>query len=426
MIKKIHLVDKLIFSFFTLLLILMINFPTMYKEVKLIPLSILIMFIFYRFTSYACSIYINKDILFLFLLNMFTGVFFILYGVINSAPGAIRVSTVMVLWPTLWILIIASIDNISILGKIHKIFMGSLVFIVSYAYLFFFNKVGILPDSFFIDIYTKSHNAVGFYGNYFELSLLVFASLFFLIPYYFSTMMLKRKIGVFKLFLFFLCLFLVFMSGRKALLFISLFSIFLLYFLIYFLRCKEIKSVFYKNWRMLYKLIPLLIFFFVVLSLYTSISFDKLMEVYINAFNFSDASGNMGIRYIQFRALLEGWMESPLFGHGLGSVASIVRSDEMPWSYELTYLALLFQVGMVGVIIYGFSVLWIFWQLIIIIKGENSQFIKITIPVFVGTLSFLIANATNPYLYKFDLMWVLFIPILIINLYKLDGKRSKN
>jgi hypothetical protein len=358
---------------------------------------------------------------------MFSGVLFILHGVVHNAPGAIKISTVMVLWPTLWILIIASIDNISILGKINKIFMGSTIFIVIYAYLFFFNKMGILPDSFFLNIYTESHNGVGFDGDYFELSLLVFSSLFFLIPYYFSYMMLEEKVGIFKLFIVALSFCLVLLSGRKALLLTSLMSIFILYFLIYFLRHQEIKSVFFRNQRMLYKLILPLLFFFVVLASYNFISFDKIIEVYVNGFNFSDDSIPEGgnLRYIQFHALLYGWMEFPLFGNGLGSVASVVRSDEMPWAYELTYLALLFHTGVVGIIIYGFSILWIFWQLTIIIKGENAQFIKITLPVFVGMLSFLIANATNPYLLKFDLMWVLFIPILIINLYRLEGKGKK-
>ena len=32
-----------------------------------------------------------------------------------------------------------------------------------------------------------------------------------------------------------------------------------------------------------------------------------------------------------------------------------------------------------------------------------------------GFLSFMIANATNPYLAKFDYMWVMFIPVAMMN-----------
>jgi len=44
-------------------------------------------------------------------------------------------------------------------------------------------------------------------------------------------------------------------------------------------------------------------------------------------------------------------------------------------------------------------------------NGRNSfEFFYLT-----GFMSFMIANATNPYLAKFDYMWVFFIPVAIMN-----------
>jgi hypothetical protein len=40
---------------------------------------------------------------------------------------------------------------------------------------------------------------------------------------------------------------------------------------------------------------------------------------------------------------------------------------------------------------------------------------RIMLPLSVGLAAFLIANATNPYLLKFDFMWALFLPLALIN-----------
>ena len=46
-------------------------------------------------------------------------------------------------------------------------------------------------------------------------------------------------------------------------------------------------------------------------------------------------------------------------------------------------------------------------------------------PILVGTTCFLIGNATNPYLAKFDYIWVIFLPVTVINLWLLDTSRSQ-
>ena len=41
----------------------------------------------------------------------------------------------------------------------------------------------------------------------------------------------------------------------------------------------------------------------------------------------------------------------------------------------------------------------------------------------VGTTCFLIASASNPYLEKFDFLWVLFFPVAIIHVDAVDARR---
>ena len=44
------------------------------------------------------------------------------------------------------------------------------------------------------------------------------------------------------------------------------------------------------------------------------------------------------------------------------------------------------------------------------------------IPTLSGLFCFLIINATNPYLASFDYLWVVFLPVAILNAYILRGR----
>lgn len=96
-----------------------------------------------------------------------------------------------------------------------------------------------------------------------------------------------------------------------------------------------------------------------------------------------------------------------------------IRSVEQPWAYELFYVALLYQTGMLCFIIYMFAIMWIFWYSLRIIKSDVYMGLYL-IPILVGVICFLIANATNLYLAKYDYMWIIFLPIDFINYWLLN------
>lgn len=58
---------------------------------------------------------------------------------------------------------------------------------------------------------------------------------------------------------------------------------------------------------------------------------------------------------------------------------------------------------------------------------SSVEYGRLMLPLLVGLTCFLIANATNPYLLKFDYMWVIFLPLAIINrfLIEFNPRRSK-
>jgi O-antigen ligase len=120
-------------------------------------------------------------------------------------------------------------------------------------------------------------------------------------------------------------------------------------------------------------------------------------------------------RHQQLVALLRGWLDHPFLGVGHGaSVYGSIRRETAPWAYELGYVALLFQTGIVGVAAYAAGVLWVFFCAVKIIKG-GGELGQMMIPMLVGFCSALIAHATNPYLDRFDGMWMFFLPIAVIS-----------
>jgi len=152
-------------------------------------------------------------------------------------------------------------------------------------------------------------------------------------------------------------------------------------------------------------------------------SLGVLLDTFAVGWDFTEEQSALDRRE-QFFPLLQGWSESPIFGSGHGaSVAGSIRSDEMPWAYELSYLALLFHTGMLGFLAYMSGVAWIFWMSLKIIRF-GDHFSLYMLPLLVGFSCFLIGNASNPYLEKFDYMWVIFLPVAFINFWLLDRRKQ--
>ncbi len=156
---------------------------------------------------------------------------------------------------------------------------------------------------------------------------------------------------------------------------------------------------------------------FIVIGFLLEIDYQNVIDNLITGFNFTDQTNSSAFRrYTQFLALIDGWTGSPLIGAGHGAMAGDKVGNELqPWAYELQYLALLFQTGLVGFFIYSSSVFWLLYQMIRLSKRYHDL-ARLMIPSAVGLLSFLTANATNPYLGKFDYLWVIFLPVGLVNI----------
>lgn len=147
-------------------------------------------------------------------------------------------------------------------------------------------------------------------------------------------------------------------------------------------------------------------------------------DAVINQYGVVDNGGN--IRYEQLRDLLYTWMHRPLLGWGdAASSLNVVRSDTSAGSYELTFVALLMQRGIVGFSLFWAQIAWVYFKGIRIIKqrGTLSELMFCTLA---GYTVFLLANATNPYMYSFDRLFILFYPLLLINYNELFVKQRTN
>jgi hypothetical protein len=150
----------------------------------------------------------------------------------------------------------------------------------------------------------------------------------------------------------------------------------------------------------------------------------KTVTWFSTGFQFSSDPIAM-MRASQSGDLLARWWQSPWFGWGFGAtVPMLVRSSETPWAFELYYLALLVNIGAIGVFVYTAGISFIF-LIGYVIARSGHPLGRHLLAVLVGSAMFLMANATNPYLPKFDSEWVVFLPLAFINLWLLERDRDR-
>jgi len=110
------------------------------------------------------------------------------------------------------------------------------------------------------------------------------------------------------------------------------------------------------------------------------------------------ADTSAGLREEQAPKLWHAFEHNPVLGDGLGAVVRprFVRNPEAPWSYELTYLQLLFQVGVIGLL----AVLAL--PLAAVRRGlreaASGAIRAAPLAGAMAILGVLVASATNPYL----------------------------
>jgi O-antigen ligase len=207
------------------------------------------------------------------------------------------------------------------------------------------------------------------------------------------------------------------LSGRKALILVIGTTPLVLGILLQFLPRGDRGSARFRFGRMVIALGGLASVTLVALTATGRFDWRGFLQYFLRSFSVLGGKGD-DERTLQYFALLREWADHPLLGHGWGHGArSLVRSDR-PWEYELQYVLILFSTGLIGTILYAAGVAWTFVTGVRVI-GRGGELAAHMIGLLVGLAGILIANATNPYLVSPGNMWMVFLPVALINLWLL-------
>lgn len=109
-----------------------------------------------------------------------------------------------------------------------------------------------------------------------------------------------------------------------------------------------------------------------------------------------------GLRVSQAGVLFDGWRNQPVLGSGLGAAlrGGFVRSTADPWSFELTYLQLLFQMGVCGLLLVLWALTAPFASTVRMLSRRPEEIGRreLSVAGLAALAGVLVASATNPYL----------------------------
>lgn len=237
---------------------------------------------------------------------------------------------------------------------------------------------------------------VGFHSSYIQLTAHNIGMLFFITPYLIGKLYFKNvsaSVGWLHTVSLFLCLVTVMISGRRALWAVTFVSFFSIFFVSIFTLRKS-----FVNSKYAFSLLVLV----VLCGPFLATKFDSFgfYNHFESAFSAKDE------RSIQSEYLVNGFLENPIFGQGFGSYAGYTRNNFSPWSYEMTYHQLIFNVG-----VFGFICIFLLCSYFFILgfkschKGDFYGTEKVS--ALFGLLGIIVGAYSNPYFGSFDFMILL-------------------
>lgn len=354
-------------------------------------------------------------------------------GVLLGHTGALKQMQVYVLWSLVYLVLVSGIKKKDI-GYIAAILQWCTLFIACYGLLLFAVSASFIPGQQLLDSLSMgARHVAAIYDGFVEMDFPGLNSLPFLTP--FLMALLSNALGrerpkrfdrSFAVWLqLTLILLVVIMSGRRALLVVVWVTPIIIFVLSAVLPANQRRDY----WYGLGRLCAITIFLSAVILGPARDLFDSspsaLGQMFSQGFQFSSLQGAASDRAAQFFALIDGFGNHPFVGSGFGAyIPWVIRSPTTPWGYELFYVSLLFQVGAIIFLIYALAVLWLYMESFKVIRG-GGEYAKTMIASMAGLSGVLIATATNPYLARFDGLWMIFVPIALINLNRLrerDGR----
>ncbi len=401
------------------LFFMILCFPTIYPEVKL-SLLVPTLLICAVAASTRRGFGLHPSVSLAMYIIVLTGIVFVLLGAVHDTPGWQPCSKVYILWPLVYAIILAGGVHGSVIRDLARILVIALILVAGYSIIHVLHSLGYYPSQWYFE-FADVRQTVTLNDGYIKHGLQSISSLIFLVPFASSALIVwpadrTAPVGRKSLLLATLLGFAAaILTGRRMLCLVILATPVLTLLGMRFLPSSSIG----KKMRKLLWLVVVFSGCSVVSLLaaltYSDVTSTGLQDGIIDSLVDIVCGESNDVRIDQFWVLLEGWAESPLFGNGIGAQAdAMIRDSETPWGYELSYLVMLFSLGLVGFAVYALFVRWIYRKGIAVIRSGGTRGM-LMLPVLVGTTSFLLANAVDPYLGKFDGLWVIFLPLGIIN-----------
>lgn len=393
-----------------LLFALILIFPYQYQLIKAVLLAIILVYVFF----WKYDVHFSKKVFLWVLVYILMNTFSMSYGLIRGNPAPLAYFNVYFLWPIAYFILVTLVNR-HIFNKMIVVMRYSLLLILCF---------GIIAFVYLNVNFIKSGDLFGYVATirsgfpFIAISGGATTNVIYLYFFFLSIILIDYKTAsVIDYINLFLGVLFIFFTSRRALMLDFAFSFVLIVFFYPFLRRTD-KRVMLNSYRR----VSFILFLFTVIIGWIVLTFELFDFKEIENF-VSDAFGKdkNDPRINQAISLIDGWQEAVFWGNGSGVNAEVVRS-EIPGTYELSYLAMLFERGLIGFIIFIFQyVLLNYWG---IKQLKREFFSKYLLASMVALNLFMLANASNPYLMAFDHIWVLFITLIFINLS--TGKQHEN
>lgn len=389
---------------------LMMVFPTKLQAVKLALLAAIFIFSIFRSPNRVIPI----KLLFWGYLYMLCGLVSICYGMILNNPAPHKYIPVYVFWPILFTYFSFLIDKeyFYSLLKVIKYYL-TVILVTGILACIVFNLSLMQVEEFmgYNSAIRPGYPIVGIMGP-------SVTSMIFWYFFYFTRFLLNKDVGLTDRINLILGIIYILMTSRRIL-FLNFFLVFVfIMLLIPFVKKGIQKTEMKRMFKKRIGAIMLTVFVLMGAAYWLGLfDFSAIGDFLTKTGEASDTP-----RLLQSEALIEGWMESPFVGNGSGVNASVVRS-ETPGTYELSYLAMLFERGIIGTVIFFLMYLVLMvWS----IRCLKKDAIKLTdtFALIIALNLFMLANATNPYLNAFDYMWFLFILFVNIRISNESNEKS--
>lgn len=392
--------DKLQVVLWQILLLLMIFIPRTGQIIKLVLLAILFCMSVINITK-SKKFRLTKQIKIFFSLHVLYVVFSGIHGLLNRNPGAIDFIRLNLVYYFLLVVSLISFFSKESFQKSIKTIIISANFVSLYSILLLLVKLKFWPENLFI--YFDVTSNVGIHNGYTHLTNTNLSMMIFILPFLITLFLNGYQIEnvnrTTTLVTIILGIIATLISGRRILWLSFIFP------MVFYLLKFE-KGKFKEKLRSILIFIGIILVIAVIISASSFFTFDMIVERFLNAFNVDKEN----IRFIQSKALWQGFLKNPLLGSGAGiGVKEIVRSVSAPWIYEMTYNLILFNSGIIGFSIFAASHLYLLGCFL----KENIKHSKMGESLFVTYIFILVASGTNPYFTSsFDFLWFIIFPLM--------------